>query len=298
MTTIKVISFLCILALVRSLPDQEDSDSKKVIRTENELLDSVYKECLQKDSISCVKYKVYSEVDKVLDNQETITVTEGVKIIKTGEAPGAPRSFSGDSIESALLSKAKNFIESRSVQFDLSGKNIITAISNTARSIQDYITEEEDSEDGEESEFEEESRGKKKKGGKKFKKLFGGILGIVLLKKALIVKLLILGVALLAGKALIVSKLALVLSLIIWLKKLLSKFQGGGHHEVIAAPIHTVSHVNHASIADHHGGGYGGDIGGGYGGEGIGHGHSAWARNAEAQNLAYKAYKAAPESQS
>lgn len=53
-------------------------------------------------------------------------------------------------------------------------------------------------------------------------------------KAAAIVPLAIGGLFLLAGKALIISKIALVLSLIIALKKLLSQKQGGGgghHHD-------------------------------------------------------------------
>lgn len=48
------------------------------------------------------------------------------------------------------------------------------------------------------------------------------------MKAAAIVPLAIGGLFLLAGKALIISKIALVLSLIIALKKLLSQKQGGG----------------------------------------------------------------------
>ena len=54
-------------------------------------------------------------------------------------------------------------------------------------------------------------------------------------KAAAIVPLALGGLFLLAGKALIISKIALVLSLIIALKKLLSQKQGGGgghHHDM------------------------------------------------------------------
>jgi lactoylglutathione lyase len=66
------------------------------------------------------------------------------------------------------------------------------------------------------------------------KKMMGMMMMGLAMKAAAIVPLAIGGLFLLAGKALIISKIALVLSLIIALKKLLSQKQGGGgghHHE-------------------------------------------------------------------
>jgi len=67
------------------------------------------------------------------------------------------------------------------------------------------------------------------------KKMMGMMMMGLAAKAAALVPLAIGGLFLLAGKALIVSKIALVLSLIIALKKLLSQKHGGGgghHHEV------------------------------------------------------------------
>jgi lactoylglutathione lyase len=64
------------------------------------------------------------------------------------------------------------------------------------------------------------------------KKMMGMMAMGLAMKAAAIVPLAIGGLFLLASKALIISKIALVLSLIIALKKLLSQKQGGGggHH--------------------------------------------------------------------
>jgi len=64
------------------------------------------------------------------------------------------------------------------------------------------------------------------------KKMMGMMMMGLAAKAAALVPLAIGGLFLLAGKALIISKIALVLSLIIALKKLLSHKHGGHHHEV------------------------------------------------------------------
>jgi len=66
------------------------------------------------------------------------------------------------------------------------------------------------------------------------KKMMGMMMMGLAAKAAALVPLAIGGLFLLAGKALIISKIALVLSLIIALKKLLAHKHGGGghHHEV------------------------------------------------------------------
>jgi hypothetical protein len=65
------------------------------------------------------------------------------------------------------------------------------------------------------------------------KKMMGMMMMGLAAKAAALVPLIIGKLFLLAGKAFIISKIALVLSLIIALKKLLSQKQGGGHsHEM------------------------------------------------------------------
>lgn len=95
----RVLGVLCffVAASAHALPAQDEGRSRNAIQTENDLLDGIYADCLRKDSVSCVKYKLFSLVDKVLGQKDAITVTEGVTIVKTsdGEPEGAPRALNG-----------------------------------------------------------------------------------------------------------------------------------------------------------------------------------------------------------
>lgn len=87
------------------------------------------------------------------------------------------------------------------------------------------------------------------------------------------------GIALIAKKALLVGKLALIISLIIGLKKLLGNQQKSVTYEIVSHPHHTSHDV-------YSGGDYGssGSGGGGHGG--------GWGRSSnDAHNMAYKAYQ-------
>ncbi|KAJ8946005.1 hypothetical protein NQ314_009001 [Rhamnusium bicolor] len=286
MANIKLVGlYLCLVVAVSALPTQEEARGNS-IQTENDLLDSIYNDCLRKDSVSCLKYKLFNFIDKMLGHKDTIRVTEGVQIINTGgEKDGAPRAItSEDTIESLIFNRIAGFLETHTIKVELKGSEIVNAVSSTARSLGDIA----DSLYGEENSVgEEEGRGKKKKGSK----LMGPLMAAMALKAAVLGKLALAGIALIAGKALLIGKIALVLSAIIGLKKLLG--QGQGKHvtyEVVAHPQHSSSHVQtHESVyagGSGHGGGYSGDIGGGYGSGGSGHG--GWGRSLDAQSLAYR----------
>lgn len=75
--------------------------------TENDLMATIYTDCLKKESINCIKYKVFSYVDKMLADKEDFTLTDGITVVKTSNAneEGAPRSvlFSPSFFLSKLL---------------------------------------------------------------------------------------------------------------------------------------------------------------------------------------------------
>lgn len=275
------------VAYVTALPaaQQQDGEARKnSIQTENDLLDSIYTDCLRKDSVSCLKYKLFSFVDKMLGHKDTITVTEGVQIIKTApEQEGAPRALTGDeSIESLIWGRIQSFLQTHSLKMDLKGSDLVNAVSSTARSFNDVVdgfSEEDD------TNAVEEGRGKKKKKAK----IIGAIMAAAALKAAILAKIALATIALIAGKALLIGKIALVLSAIIGLKKLLAH-KKHVTYEVVSHPQHSDSHVSsHETVyggGSGGGGGYGGDIGGGYGGGSSGHG--GWGRSLEAQQLAYR----------
>lgn len=282
---------LCIATAACALPAQDEGrSSRNVIQTENDLLDSIYADCLRKDSMSCVKYKLFSFVDKMLGHKDTITVTDGVQIVKTeggDQTEGAPRALNGDeTIESLMISRVARFLQTHTIKIDLKGSDIVNSVSSTARSLGDAYNTfvEEDNSVGV-----EEGRGKKKKKAA----LLGLIAGLAALKAAVLGKLALAAIALIAGKALIIGKIALVLSAIIGIKKLLASQQKHVTYEVVAHPQHSASHIStHETVygggSSGGGGGYGGDVGGGYGGSSSGGHGGGWGRSLEAQQLAYR----------
>ncbi|CAG9860653.1 unnamed protein product [Phyllotreta striolata] len=283
--------FLCIVVAVSALPTQGEEPRGNAIQTENDLLDNIYNDCLRKDSMSCLKYKVFNFVDKMLGHRETITVTDGVQFVKTGgEQGGAPRAISGDdTIESVIFNRISDFLESHTLKIDLKGSEIVNAVSSTARSLNDYAETLEEEENSFDADDQGEARKKKGGGGGKKGKGMGGLMALMALKAAIFGKLALAAIALIAGKALLIGKIALVLSSIIGLKKLLGS--GGQKHvtyEVVPHAQHSSAHVSTHEIASSgHGGGYGGDIGGGYGGSSGG----GWGRSFDAQNLAYRGHQ-------
>lgn len=285
MSTFKLVGlFLCLVITANTLPTQ-DEPRNNAVQTENDLLDSIYTDCLRKDSMSCLKYKIFNFVDKMLGQKDTITVTEGVQIVKTGgEKDGAPRAItSEDTIESLIMNRIADFLDSHTIKVDLKGSEIVKAVSSTARSFSDAADS-----FGEDNEIAtEEGRGKKKKGGAK---LAGPLLAAMAFKAAILGKLALAAIALIAGKALLIGKIALVLSAVIGLKKLL----GQGKHvtyEVVPHAQHSSSHITSHEAVSAHGGGYGGGDVGGYSSGGSG----GWGRSLDAQSLAYRGYPQAQQ---
>lgn len=282
----KLFTILCGIALASSLPAEElrSGQSRNAVGMESDLMDSIYSDCLRKDSVSCVKYKLFSFVDKMLDQKDTFALTEGVTVIKTPNEngnEGAPRSLTGDeSIESLVFSRLQNFLQSHTIKVDLRGSEIVNAVSSVGRSFEDVS----DNLLGDESANEiAEGRGKKKKAAK----ILGPLLLALGLKAAALLPLLLGAIALIAGKALLVGKIALVLSAVIGLKKLLSQ-EKHVTYEVVAHPHHSTSHSSSHGEA-YSVGGAGADIGG-YASSG--HGGGGWGRSVDAQDLAYRGQKA------
>ncbi|CAG9838281.1 unnamed protein product [Diabrotica balteata] len=233
----------------------------------------------------------------MIGNRETITVMDGVQFVKTpgGEQDGAPRAISSDdTIESVIFNRITSFLGSHTLKIDLKGSEVVNAVQSTARSLNDYA----ESLEEEENLIEGASESRKRKGGKKGKGQMGALMGLMGLKAAILGKLALASIALIAGKALLIGKIALVLSAIIGLKKLLGSGGGGGKHvtyEVVPHASHSSAHVSTHETAyaggSGHGGGYGGDIGGGYGGGGSG----GWGRSLDAQSLAYRGHPQAKQ---
>lgn len=79
--------FVLAVAATSALPASDKNPS------ENDLMAAIYSDCLKKDSMSCIKYKVFAFVDKMLADKDDITLSEGITVVKTGGTEeGAPRS--------------------------------------------------------------------------------------------------------------------------------------------------------------------------------------------------------------
>lgn len=280
----KAFTILCGMALVSALPAEEvrAAQSRNAVSSESDLMESLYTDCVRKDSVSCVKYKVFSFVDKMLDQKDTFALTEGVTVVRSPSpdgTEGAPRSLTGDeSIESLVVSRIQNFLQSHTIKVDLKGSEIVNAVSSTGRAFEDIS----DNLFGDEAnEIQSEARGKKKKAAK----ILGPLLLALGLKAAALLPLLLGAIALIAGKALLIGKIALVLSAVIGLKKLLSQ-EKHVTYEVVAHPHHSTSHSS--SHGEAYSVGSGIEAGGGYPSSGHGGG---WGRSADAQDLAYRGQK-------
>lgn len=271
---LKVGALCCVVLMVSGLPAHSDND----------LLDGIYSDCLNKDSVSCVKYKLFNFVDKMVSQRDTFSLTEGVQIIKTDDVPAvAARSISGDeSIESLVWNRLQSFLQTHTIKVDLKGADVVNAVASTGRALEDVS---ETLLGGEETSA-GESRGKKKKAAK----ILGPLLLAVALKAAALLPLLLGAIALIAGKALLVGKIALVLSAIIGLKKLLSH-EKHVTYEVVAHPHHSSSHSSSHGEAFAASSGFSGDVGGSYGGGSSAGAHGGWGRSSDAQELAFNAQK-------
>jgi hypothetical protein len=285
----KIVGLVCfLLVTVSALPAEETrGHSRNAVGSDNELMDSIYTDCLRKDSVNCVKYKLVSFVDKMVGARDTFALTEGVTVVKVpgAEQEGAPRAISGDeSVESLIMSRVQNFLQSHTIKVELKGTDIVSAVSSTGRALEDVS----ESIYGDDSEGKSEARDKKKKAAK----MLGPLMMALALKAAALLPLVLGAIALIAGKALLIGKIALVLSAIIGLKKLLSQ-EKHVTYEVVAHPHHTSSHSS-SSHADSFAGGFSGGDSGSYaaGGGGASSGGHGWGRSYDAQELAYKGQKA------
>lgn len=278
----KIVGLVCIfLVTVSALPAEETrGHPRNAIGSDNDLMDSIYTDCLRKDSVNCVKYKLVSFVDKMVGARDTFALSEGVTVVKVPGSEGAPRSISGDeSVESLIFSRVSNFLNTHTIKVELKGSDIVSAVSSTGRALEDA------SENFFGDDETNEGRGKKKKA----IKMLGPLLAMMALKAAALLPLLLGAIALIAGKALLIGKIALVLSAVIGLKKLLSQ-EKHVTYEVVAHPQHTSSHTSsHSAGGDAFAGGFSGADAGSYGGSSSGHG---WGRSYNAQDLAYSAQKA------
>lgn len=259
----RALTFFVLVSVCYSLPAQDINHSDNDIEG--------LTDCLRKESTSCLKYKFFSYVDKMIGHKDTLALSDGVTVIKTSDIPetGAPRALDP-------VTKMKDYFQTHSIRFELKGSDVVEAVTSVGRAMEDTVSGFMD------TDVSEEGRSKQKKA----QKILGPLVALVALKMMALMPVAMGIIALIAGKALLIGKLALVLAAVIGLKKLLSQ-QKHVTYEVVAHPHHSTSHTSSHEYAGSSG--YGGDTAG-YSSGGSSHG-SGWGRSLEAQNLAYKSQK-------
>lgn len=145
--------------------------SRNSIQSGDDLVDSLYSDCLQKNSVSCVKYKLFSFVDKVLSGKDSFSLAEGVTVVQapTTNVPsgdGAPRALTPEDaetqdVESMLSSRIKRFLDTHTVKIDLKGSDVLNAVNSAGRALGDMADTLGLTESEETGVVGEESRGKK-----------------------------------------------------------------------------------------------------------------------------------------
>lgn len=186
-----------------------------------------FKDCLQKDSISCVQLSIYRKAKEFFESPK-IELIGGLSFIRPAGRDARSTNIDGTFVETAndveqrenalenfVTDGAKSFFQERSLNLDMA---------TAARSLAGAIPEEVKSSV---RSMVSEARGKKKK----ILKALLPILGLVKLKVAALAVVALFGIALIAKKALVISIIALILSKFLLIKKLLSKGSGKGAGE-------------------------------------------------------------------
>lgn len=137
------------------------------IQAKEDLLDGIYSDCINKGSVSCIKYKVFAYVDKAL-NKDEINLTEGVTVVRSAGSPGdgAPRSLDGGEeqpkdMESLVVKRVVRYLNEHSIKVDIKGADMVNAVSRAGKSISDVVSQLVGDEE-EEVDSSEENRGIKK----------------------------------------------------------------------------------------------------------------------------------------
>jgi hypothetical protein len=140
-------------------------------------MDNIYSDCLKKDSVSCVKYKLFSFVDKVLGGKDSFTLTEGVTVVKNAGAPpevsgdGAPRAIADgndetdNDVESMIVNRVERFLKTHTLKVDLKGSEVLKAVTSAGRALGDVadtlgLTEEDEVEGGRDASEERKRKSK------------------------------------------------------------------------------------------------------------------------------------------
>lgn len=144
---------LLTVGLALALPSGMDSQAAghNSIQAKEDLLDGIYSECINKGSVSCIKYKLFAYVDKAL-NKDEINLAEGVTVVRTSGSPGdgAPRSLDAagapsddqpKDMESLVVKRVLRYLNEHSIKVNINGADMVNAVSRTGKSISDVVSQ-------------------------------------------------------------------------------------------------------------------------------------------------------------
>ncbi|CAG2058071.1 unnamed protein product [Timema podura] len=226
-----------------------DNDINTLSTREAALIQKLNTKCSQSDVTSCMMLKLITYMNRLL-KKANLEVIEGIEITQTSDvveetSDGSDLQRSGDAVGSdedqltqLVTDKVWNFVKTRSLKWNifpetdlvLSTSREDTGTINVGMSVR---------------------AAKAIEMGRRKMKNMGGIIMAVALKIGMIGALAFKALVLLVGKAILVSKIALLLAVILWLKKLFSQ-ERHVTYEVVAHPHHSHSH-SHAHSSDHGG---------------------------------------------
>ncbi|KAK6621956.1 hypothetical protein RUM44_001763 [Polyplax serrata] len=131
------ILMVCLLGATASAMPSEASQDTARQSAQGSLVEHMLGDCLKKDSLSCFKYKLFSYLDNALGSKDAFSLGEGLKVVKTENTDGSPRSYDEKpaDVETMLVNRFERFMDSHTFKFDVKGSDIINGFSNAANSL-------------------------------------------------------------------------------------------------------------------------------------------------------------------
>jgi len=136
------------------------------VQAVEDLPESIYNDCADKGSVSCIKHKLFAFVDKQLSRDE-FNLAEGVAMVRTSGVRGAPRALQlqdgseqqPKDVDAMMVERVQRFLNEHSLKVNIKGSDVVNAVAKTGKSIRDAVSEFIGDDEG----SVEESRGKKSK---------------------------------------------------------------------------------------------------------------------------------------
>lgn len=143
-----------------------ESVGHNFVQAVEDLPESIYNDCADKGSVSCIKHKLFAFVDKQLSKDE-FNLAEGVAMVRTSGVRGAPRALQlqdgseqqPKDVDAMMVERVQRFLNEHSLKVNIKGSDVVNAVARTGKSISDAVSEFIGDDEG----SVEESRGKKSK---------------------------------------------------------------------------------------------------------------------------------------